>query len=387
MLFNTSFKNKGDALMNEAIVRELGDGHDWAAPASLHFTSRREARGYRVCLVSDLPGATWKQRTFNRVVSVSAALAHIAGPELRRRIGVCIVEDIDVAMDVSGYCYGDVWGQEKIEWGVRTYKRLHRAGACVILMPKTWGPFEKISKASVREMLRFVDLAFARDENSKSTLDEIVPAERSNVRFAPDYTHKVASSGGVESGPGDVAYVIPSYRVIDSGALDKAMYYRVLSDARRILEKRGLVPKLLIHESSNDLQFVDDVGELGFSVNDVVVFDDPVELKNAISTAAAVVTSRLHGLYNALNSAVPVAVVAWVFKYREALRQYGCEECLVDLTNPIGSLHSVLEMITDNSHAELLKSKMRAGKAYSDLATAAMWTEIRDLILPFDGPG
>lgn len=194
--------------MNEAVVTALGSGHRWAVPASCICEVAVKHEVYGLCLTSGLPSATWKQRLFNGRVSFSASSAKALGRSLRERLGVSIVEDIGVAIDVSGCCNGDVWGGVKVEWGERTYQ--------------VFGEF----------MLRIVGLAYARDEHSKRVLEDIVQ---------------------------------------------------------------------------------------------VVFVDDPIVLKRLIAGAAAVVTSRLHRLYSALSSAVPVAVIAWVFKYREALRQYKCD--------------------------------------------------------------
>src|SRR5690606_500591 len=99
-----------------------------------------------------------------------------------------------------------------------------------------------------------------------------------------------------------------------------------------------------------------------------------------IARSSAVVTSRLHGLYNALNSGVPVAVIAWVFKYREALRQYNCEDLLVDLDNPVESLEKIVAVITDDASIGSIKAKMLSGRKRADELTEVMWREIKKLM-------
>lgn len=380
LLFNTSFKNKGDALMNAAVIKELGANCTWAIPASLAFLSARETKKYKVCLFSDLPGVSTKQRIFNAAVNIAAVILKVVPKKLLERSRFMLLDHVDVAFDVSGYCYGDHWGQSRIDRGELIYKKLSSNGSKIVLMPKTWGPFDVVSRSSVDSMLRYVDILFARDSTSKDLLDSfLTTGVAAKTFYAPDYTHRIEGnlasiSHGINS---KIGYLIPSYRVIDSGAMDRSSYMKLMSIARELFVAAGLDAKLLIHEVSNDLKFIDAIGEMGFSPSDVVVIDDPVDLKNVISGATAVVTSRLHGLYNALNSAVPVAVVAWSFKYREALVQYGCLDCLVDLVRPEASLREVVLSILDPERVKSLKEKMSEGKAISSEQTELMWARVR----------
>jgi polysaccharide pyruvyl transferase WcaK-like protein len=380
LLMNSSFKNKGDALMAESIKRKIGVDNDWAVFANLAFVSPKESKDFKVCMYSDLPGDTKKQKIFNALVFLAAKILGLVPSSLRNKFGFIILEDIDVAIDVSGYCYGDHWGQRRVFSGALIYKKLSEVGSKVILMPKTWGPFKTISKDSLDELFKYSDIAFARDENSKNMLDSMVNSEgRDKIFFAPDYTHEISISPQ-ESVGNKCSYIIPSSRVIDSGTLSRGDYYEILSIARNEFSRMGLSVKLLIHETSDDLNFITDCEKMGFSVDDVVVVSDPVELKKTISSASAVLTSRLHGLYNALNSIVPVVVIGWCFKYQEALVQYGCLDCLVDLNRPIESVKEKLFLIANPVEVERLKDKMIKGKKKSAIESEMMWRKINQVI-------
>jgi hypothetical protein len=382
LLLHMSFRNKGDALMVEAIRRELGSEHRWLVPASIAARSPSDCRAFGVCLVSDLAGGPKGQEIFNRGVRFASSAAAGLPSSFRRRLGVYLVDDIDVAIDVSGYSYGDHWGQKQVDHGIELYRAVKKAGARLILMPKTWGPFEKVSHDSVRKLISFADVVFARDQTSLSTLRLIVDgSDADRIRFAPDYTHGVdAMAARVDPLPSDQAFIIPSSRVIDSGTLSRAGYYEVMATAKRALEARGLQARLLVHEISSDLSFIDDAGLMGFSRELIVTERDAVALKSRISGARAVVTSRLHGLYNALNAAVPVAVLPWSFKYEEALLQYGCAECLIDLEDPIRSVVEKIDLITDPSSSALLIAKMMRGRESCAEASARMWEKVHEVV-------
>jgi colanic acid/amylovoran biosynthesis protein len=382
LMMNTSILNKGDALMNEAILRAFGPEHDWSVTSSLAQRNPAETKKFGIYLDSDRAAGSSKQKVFNRAVRIAAKAAAVLPGKLRRRVRVRLSKDIDAALDVSGYCFGDHWGQARVDLHTENYRRLRQAGAKVVLMPKTWGPFEEISHSSLNEMFRYVDLAFARDYRSESAIRSILTSENGDkLFFAPDYTHGVVVDP-ISIAPGKrIAYLVPSRRVIDSGTMTQTAYYDLFAKARNQLQETGLSPYLLIHETSNDLRFIRDAGEMGFTGDQVVVADSAVHAKSLIAAAELVITSRLHGLYNALNSAVPVIAVAWSYKYVEALKQYGCTDNLVDISQAKLSMRDLIERLAINpAQRAAAQDAMREGKARSAERSAAMWQQIKALI-------
>jgi len=291
LVMNTSFQNRGDALMIEAISNRLSKGNELSIAADIAVSSPRESRAYRTCLISTLPRSSPKQRIFNTAISVGSHL----GSKLPLP-GITTPEDIDIALDVSGYCFGDPWGMEKLDSVCRAYQRLKRAGAKVVLMPKTWGPFKKFDPRSIDAMLDYTDLVFVRDEQSKINLTEVVSKINVlKIRFAPDYTHEVLAPKPPGLAGEKLAFIIPSSRVIDSGTFGAEEYMQLLSLARSQASEIGYRPKLLIHESSNDRKFVDQADKMGFRSTDIEVPVNALATKSLVSTAEMVVTSRLLG--------------------------------------------------------------------------------------------
>jgi polysaccharide pyruvyl transferase WcaK-like protein len=380
LLLNTSFKNRGDALMVEAVRRRLGAAASCSVSADIAYASPVESRPFRVALVSMLFADSMKRRAFNGGVEVLSALAALRGERvsgIRRFHGL---GEVDVAFDLSGYCFGDHWGVGKVDQATQVYRKLKNAGAKVVLMPRTWGPFQTIPSKSLDRMLDSVDLLFARDARSLSLIEGAIGERNARkLHFAPDYTHEILPSQSENRGP-PVSYLIPSSRVVDSGTLTRRRYKALFALARAKLHAADRSPKLLIHESANDLAFASEAEEMGFSPEEVVIAPDAVSAKSLISQASLVVSSRLHGLYNALNCQVPVAVVAWSFKYEEALRQYGSSECLVDLASPEDSLIGIIESLLDPKRAASLRKAMLRGKGIAAIETDKMWSKIEELM-------
>lgn len=367
--------------MNEAIVSRLGERHAWSITASLAHSAPSESKAFSILLMSDRTGSL-KQTIFGNTLECIKILGAIFPRKLRMKSKLRFENDIDLALDVSGYCFGDHWGQERVDHSTKLYRDLKLAGSRIVLMPKTWGPFEKISPESLDKMFEYVELAFARDIRSLENISKMVSQENARkIKFAPDYTHSVEVPVLTKPASPPHCYIIPSKRVIDSGAMAEGKYLEVLRSAKVVAESHGLDVKLLIHEVSNDLWFVENSSRIGFSASDVVVARDARHAKSLISAARFVITSRLHGLYNALNSSVPPIVLAWSFKYKEALVQYGVEECLIDLEYAEPQLAKLIENFAmQGSHRASVEARMREGRAESSKASEQMWEAINRII-------
>ena len=380
LLFNTSFRNRGDAMMAQAILQKLGPSHRWSIAADVMASGGGQPAKMAPALVSMLPGNSAKQRLFNQAVALADSLFAMVPRSVRRRLPLISRREVDLALDLSGYCFGDHWGQERVERATMTYRQLREAGAKVVLMPRTWGPFTTIDSRSLNAMFDQIHLAFARDERSLANIgDKLDSGNRAKISFAPDYTHIVQPNAARWPIAAGAAMLIPNSRIIDSGTMPRGDYLDMFAAARAQLAGAGLEPRLLIHETANDLAFVAEAGRMGFAADEVLVAESAIAAKSMIAQASAVVTSRLHGLYNALNAAVPVAAVAWSFKYVEALNHYHCAECLVDLDNSEASLQRTVDLITDPKRIPPLKAAMRQGRAEQMARTDAMWERIVEL--------
>lgn len=392
LLTSSSLRNKGDALMLRAIEARLGRTYRYALPSNVSIIGGQVARRYITCLSVDRPPVTSKRFVFNACVLGAALACSLLRERDRRKIGVALPKDVSAVLDVSGYCYGDPWGQALLEHSAKQYLQYKKRGVPVILMPKTWGPFEKIRHATVRQLVDTVDLVFARDPQSHEHLIRCLGLEaRGKVHIAPDYTHAITTAigrptGGVATGRGEYL-IIPSYRVIDSGCLTKAEYFELIGYSRQFLEDNGKRVCLLIHEYSSDQIFAKEASSLGFEDRDVLSEECPEALKALIARSDGVITSRLHGLYNALNSSIPVVVIPWSFKYAEALRQYNCEEALVDLSAGLISLRQKLRQILDPSIRKRMEANMVEGRERVMLESEIMWEKILRSLSPSSGFG
>jgi hypothetical protein len=383
LLFNTSFRNRGDGLMNLAIEQHFGSKATWAVPLSLMVRSPDQLPSYQIYPDINANSPSLRNRSLNLLAGFASGASGLLPDGARKGLRIAISRDISVAFDVSGYSYGDFWGQNRIENAIKQYRYLRKVGAKIVLMPKTWGPFESISKALLIQMFGEIDIAFARDRKSEVTLRDILDdAGNAKLHLAPDYTHEVKVEPQSQ-GSGKV-YFIPNSRVIDSGTADSAAYMRAFAELRRKISAAGGRSRLLIHEVSNDREFISHAGEMGFADGDVEVTTSAIDAKTRIASASGVVTSRLHGLYNALNTEVPVIVLGWNFKYQEALEKYRVPNRALNICADSSEQDKALNLLFDAVEIAKYRRAVSEGKKESERETERMWHLI-DGIIPTHG--
>ena len=230
---------------------------------------------------------------------------------------------------ISGYCYGDPWGLGLMRRDLAAFRKAKREGKKVILLPKTFGPFNSVEAQSyIREICDTVDLCLARDEASFATVTNII-GKNKNVQLYPDYT---GGLNGIKVKQYDElkgrVCIIPNVRMVENLGLETEIYVARLSRLAVKLTSGGYDPFLLIHDTVNDSKVA---AELKTSCGIPLVNEgDPLKVKGIIGNAMVVISSRLHGVINGLSQGVPVVAIGWCHKYGEVMRDYGLGEWTVE---------------------------------------------------------
>jgi colanic acid/amylovoran biosynthesis protein len=105
--------------------------------------------------------------------------------------------------------------------------------------------------------------------------------------------------------------------------------------------------------------------------------EDPLEIKKLIAQSFGVVTSRLHGLYNALNAGVPPVVIPWNFKYKEALKLYACESQLVDTNDAEKSIIRAVDNIFCPDERAKIQRSCKSAVPSLEHASENMWNLVK----------
>jgi colanic acid/amylovoran biosynthesis protein len=228
-----------------------------------------------------------------------------------------------------------------------------------------------------------VDLVFAREQQSYDYLIDL-GVSASKCRIAPDFTnlmhfdHDTEGGDRVNPSTADAAQpyacVVPNYRMVDmteDGVEDA--YIEFLCDAVQTITAAGLDARVLLHTCNpNDKSLGDTVCRR----TDASLFapEDALDVKRMIGASECVVSSRFHGLVNALSQNVPAAATGWSHKYQYLMSEYDCVDFLISMEASASDQQAQLaNLISDR---EALRDRiMEAGKAQRQ-RTEAMWEQV-----------
>ncbi len=268
---------------------------------------------------------------------------------------------VDIVLNIGGFQFGDQWkhNHDNIRLWRRYLKKLKAYGTKTVFLPQAFGPFEKPGSREILKVLgTYADLLIARDEQSYRYLAD-GGIEPSRLALYPDFTNPVK---GVETPQsqqhrGQVC-IIPNNKMLKTGVMQEEAYVAAMAKVIKHISEKGFDSFLLNHAGSGDLKLCNKMAETQHIP--VVKGLDAVQTKGVIASSYMVISSRFHGVANALSSGVPCLASSWSHKYQKLLEEFGQGDCLVDLTDMEGTLAKVDRMLDTKTNADtrnILKDK------------------------------
>ncbi len=289
-----------------------------------------EARGYAMVLIRMHRIFLYGTFAGNR----GDVLMYTAARTALEERGIHVIdreEEADAILNCCGYWCGDPWGEL---WSRKMRERIvlwKESGKKVILLPQTFGPFtNKHIAEDIRTMVDVSDLVCPRDAISYQHVTDLC-GQRDNVQQFPDYTIDVSAiaSDLFQPQPKSVA-VIPNLRMTDkTDARTSALYLPFLGSVVALLRDAGADPFLLIHEEK-DIVFADALKQ-EYPDLTVVIEPDAQKTKWIIGHSRAVISSRYHGILNALYQDIPVLATGWCHKFDALMEEWECADTLIDI--------------------------------------------------------
>jgi colanic acid/amylovoran biosynthesis protein len=137
--------------------------------------------------------------------------------------------------------------------------------------------------------------------------------------------------------------IIPNEKLFKSHTIDKDKYIRLLNSIISFCTEKKIKPFLLLHEYGKDNTLIGSLsGEISQSL-EIVSESDPLVLKAIIGQSKLVISSRYHGLINALYQSVPVIATGWSHKYETLLNEYNLGDYMISDYDH----QSITHMMTD----------------------------------------
>jgi polysaccharide pyruvyl transferase WcaK-like protein len=366
---NTNFQNKGSELMLRAIVSAIVINNrdakcviqPWNAPyikrAEIGLYQRLNYQKYKIDwsnLIGNLPQRFLKQ------------------------YGIINEKDIDIIFDASGFQYSDQWGLSFIKPSVLYYQKAKKRNTKLILLPQAFGPFNnKEVNEEFKKIVDIADLIFARDDVSFNNLTKTYGALK-KIKLAPDFTN-LLEVNKISLFPDKKAIcIMPNQRMLDkTDKKIKVKYLEIVSEIIQQFLASGAYPFFLIHELTTDKDIIRTINE-NFSIP-IIEEPNPIRIKGIIGGCYAVLGSRFHGLVSALSQGIPSICIGWSHKYNMLLKDYKCEELMIDLNNNI-NLDLIINKIMSTNTYDQLKYTITIQSIEQKKNAANMWSQIFNFI-------
>ncbi|MEX0596598.1 MAG: polysaccharide pyruvyl transferase family protein, partial [Candidatus Paceibacterota bacterium] len=252
---------------------------------------------------------------------VFEGLFNLGGPD---------VEDIDLILDVNGYYIADKWSVKHSLRQLDLYKRFKKNDTRIIMMPKSFGPFNQKEKLGIfSHLLSLCDVVYARDELSFENLNKL-SLSKDILFLSSDYTS--ISKPEVDSEVlkyKDYAVIIINNRMVDGSKYSVSEYNSYIDKLISILKEMKIDPVFVMHDIKRDIIYYKNYLEKEYPKIPVFYTENPLKLKGISSVSKIVFSSRYHGILNALNTYRPVIGTSWAHKYKYIAKEYGIEKYIV----------------------------------------------------------
>lgn len=233
------------------------------------------------------------------------------------------IYDVAARIDISGFAYGDFWGERKF-LGRATPQIVgsQRFNIPYFVLPQSMGPFNTFENKKIfRSFVEEANLFCVRDISSLADVEDMCPWVS---KLLPDICLSETSYTGLGEDfrlDREYATIILNSKLIESGIYKTATHY--MEDIKSVvsyLNSIDVCPVLLNHEGAADEKlirmFSDRLSIYSFEPGNLS------EILEVIKNSRLVCTSRYHGMISALKFEVPIVVVGWSNKYSDTLNEY-----------------------------------------------------------------
>jgi len=320
------FVNKGAQLMLQALLtRKNLISDDSIFVMHMMSGSFSDRKSYRLGHLAWLH--TWN---YLPAANLTETFFSFFPRSIRQKYNIWLKHEIQSVFDISGFIYSDEFGAKPCQRMADYYTKLHQSGAKIILMPQAMGPFSKpIVRKSVLKIIDAAKLIFIRDDVSFDYVTKLV-GHLDKIVYAPDFTFFLKGKEKKKyNNFKDKVCIIPNDKLFSSHTIEKNKYIGLLKSIISFCNQRKIRPFFLLHEYNKDNDLLDNLnGEVESSL-DIVSESDPLVLKAIIGNSKLIISSRYHGLINALYQSVPVIATGWSHKYEALMNEYSLGDYLI----------------------------------------------------------
>lgn len=291
-----------------------------------------------------------------------------------RRKAVRSIRRGELVLDANGYRHGNLWPAGHLELDIALGTAVRERGAHLVLLPKSYGPFDAARGARFAELVELADLAWARDEESL----RICQPFTSRLQLCPDFTIGMPAPGKpVDGEPRRGVLLVPNSKLVERGFIaDFDAYARFLAECAERLATKEHACRVLFHQDKDYRRLNKRLSRLGIPW---VFNKDPLACKAEFARAWLVLSSRYHGMIGALSSGTPCLVLGWAHKYGGFLDFYpGGRELLVREASVDAVMERAAWICSPEVREDVIQRLVRGNREVAAQAEL-MWDQIARL--------
>ena len=284
-------------------------------------------------------------------------------------------KQIDLVLDAGGFQFSDQWmcTENMVSQRRAYYASFSKKGRKIIFLPQAYGPFEmQVSKDMISLAYKYADIMYAREPISFDYLINLFP-QSDKIKISPDFTclFKPNEFIKVQLPYKQYVIVIVNCRMITHTQQDIAdQYEEFIYKILQLLVNKGEKILLLNHEGVDDEQVLHRINKHFSQPLPILTNLNAIDVKVIIKQAKLLISSRFHGVVSGLCQNVPTLCTSWSHKYQELLKEHGCENNILDITNIEEAEHILMDALNN--------PKQYCSKNVSSIEKKAeiMWQEI-----------
>ena len=197
------------------------------------------------------------------------------------------------------------------------------------------------------------------------------------LSLAPDFTNLLEPA--VQRAHRPTVAVIPNVRMTDMGEhATEPEYLDFLRGCVSAAQDRGYDVVLMGHEAADRRYTTVLAGEFGPGVTSLDLAD-PIAAKAAIGCSSLVVSSRYHGLVNALSQGIPAIGTSWAHKYAHLFSDYDCRDGLWEVMGREATYARLLDWLEPTALVKRRKALI-ARSIELKAASRRMWSDVSALL-------
>ncbi len=270
------------------------------------------------------------------------------------------IKSCDIAIDLTaGDSFSDIYGKARFYSLTKIKRIVQKLGVPLMLGPQTYGPFEdKKCETLATKVFLNSEECIARDMLSADLVEKLTGKKieyTTDLAFQLPYVAQCKSTEKKVIGINISALLVQDAVEKGFAASEKLKtdYDKLIDDLVRYLATKEEYRICLISHVGEDYLPCKNVAEKYSNVEVAPLFDDPISIKNFISSMDVFIGSRMHATVASFTAGIPTIPLAYSRKFKGLFDVVGYEYVVdLQILNTQEAFDRIIEYIKDLERIE-----------------------------------